>query len=1207
MSIVLIKKLMVEFMGNQFVFSIIIAIYNTGKYLEETFDCLINQSFGFDDVQLVLIDDGSTDNSAEICKKYLNKYPNNIEYIYKENGGQTTARNLGVDFAKGKYINFLDSDDKLELNCLEEIFNFFEKYSDEIDVVAIPRYFFEAKSGPLSLNYRFSTTRVIDIHKEFNCPQVSISSVFIRRSAFDEKFDLRLIVSEDATLINKIILKKEKYGVVNSTKYLYRRRFDENSTIDTKKVDKNYFCPRVKYYMKELIQYSLDKFGYVIRYIQFLLMFDLQWMYEENSIKSALNHTEFIEFESLLYDVYQYIDDDIILSQKYLDRYLKNHIIKFKYQNPNFNLIETNGDVILKYGDFVIDILKHHNINLLDVNIKNGILYLKGVFDSCFDNLSIKLFNNGVLMDVRRVHGGERYALGNQVSNRFYFETEMVLSLEYNEITAIATINSSDYSLSFDYNLMDFFMESYNVSINNDCINIFKSGSDCNNSNNASFESSVSLDNKNEVFTLWISDDDKLPEYPYLSLKSMVLMGHDVILYTYKFLDNVPDGVIVKDANEVMDESKIFRYKNGHKSYSGFANYFRLKRLYELGGTWVDLDIVLIKNINDVVKEDIAICSEPHHNEYIHCNNAILRFPKGDNFVKYMYDYAKKRGKEVNHGETGPHLITKQIFQGNFTKYARFIKTPIFNNVLGWWEIENYFEDPQIILHNVDLNEVVGFHLVNTFFSQPDFNVKDIGIFGALKYSVLNSKNKQEYLSNLVKFGILSEDKSTFLDTINLNRFSSNKTKFSFIIDSKEMSKLDLYLILGSIEKSTLSSFEFIVFGITDIINERFLYKDNAVFINSSFKKFREKLSDFVHGEYIVPISDVVMFKNNCFEKLEFNEKYDVYEVSYSLNEGKSSLYIFSRNFFLDMVNNNYINIFDKKFINSYLNNNIQTMINEDIFGFKKEHTFIESKIINLIDSLFNFNISHGEFINIKNEISDICNNFEFNLSFYYKFCCSILVKSNSFDEFLLRMDNFILNSYLHWEYKSDNYLLDNLSKHANKLSKHNDELSNNVRLLNNNIKNYSTLIEDKDQVISKLQEDFHKKDEIINDKEQKIINIEENLIESNKIINNQKNMINGLNEEITKLNKSICDNNAEFDRSIFENEKLINNKNLLINNYKKELLTIKMKNDRLYNENKFLHEKLDEYYHILEQLTNSKYYKLRKHISNESIFDNLK
>ena len=93
--------------------------------------------------------------------------------------------------------------------------------------------------------------------------------------------------------------------------------------------------------------------------------------------------------------------------------------------------------------------------------------------------------------------------------------------------------------------------------------------------------------NKNEIFTLWIPNDNKteLPILAHLSLKSMILCGHDVILYTYSYLDNVPEGVKVLDANEILDSSRIFRYKSGHKTYSGFANLFRLKRLYEYGGT----------------------------------------------------------------------------------------------------------------------------------------------------------------------------------------------------------------------------------------------------------------------------------------------------------------------------------------------------------------------------------------------------------------------------------------------------------------------------------------------------------------------------------------------------------------------------------------------------------------------------------------------
>ena len=103
------------------------AVYNTADYLSESIDSIINQTIGFENIELILVDDGSSDSSKDICLSYHEKYPHNIKYIYQENQGQAVARNNGMKAAKGKYLNFLDSDDKLELNALELVYDFFEK------------------------------------------------------------------------------------------------------------------------------------------------------------------------------------------------------------------------------------------------------------------------------------------------------------------------------------------------------------------------------------------------------------------------------------------------------------------------------------------------------------------------------------------------------------------------------------------------------------------------------------------------------------------------------------------------------------------------------------------------------------------------------------------------------------------------------------------------------------------------------------------------------------------------------------------------------------------------------------------------------------------------------------------------------------------------------------------------------------------------
>ena len=103
-------------MTNQYKISTIIPVYNVEPYLEETIKSIIHQTIGFKkNIQLILINDGSTDKSETICLKYKKQYPENILYVAKKNEGVSVARNLGLQFARGNYINFLDSDDYLEV------------------------------------------------------------------------------------------------------------------------------------------------------------------------------------------------------------------------------------------------------------------------------------------------------------------------------------------------------------------------------------------------------------------------------------------------------------------------------------------------------------------------------------------------------------------------------------------------------------------------------------------------------------------------------------------------------------------------------------------------------------------------------------------------------------------------------------------------------------------------------------------------------------------------------------------------------------------------------------------------------------------------------------------------------------------------------------------------------------------------------------
>ena len=99
--------------------SVIVPVYNVEKYIEKCLDSLVNQTLK--DIELIIVNDGSTDSSEQIILKYKDKY-SNIMYLTKENGGLSDARNFGIPHATGDYIAFLDSDDYVELSLYEKLY-----------------------------------------------------------------------------------------------------------------------------------------------------------------------------------------------------------------------------------------------------------------------------------------------------------------------------------------------------------------------------------------------------------------------------------------------------------------------------------------------------------------------------------------------------------------------------------------------------------------------------------------------------------------------------------------------------------------------------------------------------------------------------------------------------------------------------------------------------------------------------------------------------------------------------------------------------------------------------------------------------------------------------------------------------------------------------------------------------------------------------
>ena len=182
-------------------FSVVMSVYNMKKYMRESIDSVIHQTIGFEKIQLILVDDGSSDGSSGICDEYKAKYPESIDVIHKPNGGLSSARNTGLTHVRGKYVTYTDPDDILSKDAFQKVFSFMEQH-EEADICCIPMLLFGDQEGHHLLNYKFDEgSRVIDLSKNENAYFVLLhacSSFYREEIARKMSFDTVIYTAEDA-------------------------------------------------------------------------------------------------------------------------------------------------------------------------------------------------------------------------------------------------------------------------------------------------------------------------------------------------------------------------------------------------------------------------------------------------------------------------------------------------------------------------------------------------------------------------------------------------------------------------------------------------------------------------------------------------------------------------------------------------------------------------------------------------------------------------------------------------------------------------------------------------------------------------------------------------------------------------------------------------------------------------------------------------
>ena len=211
--------------------SIIVPIYNVEDYLEECLESLYN--IKNIELEIILVNDGSKDNSFKIMEKFKDMYPEKTVLINKENGGLSSARNAGMKAAVGEYVSFIDSDDFIDVDEFERFFK--EGQKDKLDViVGNMRYYTPEKTGdPLFRSDMIKNSGILkgvdffwELFQKPKCFREEVVDDIYRRE-FLLKNDIWFnenIVHEDSEFTPLVYLKAEKVRYIDRAFYFYRQR-----------------------------------------------------------------------------------------------------------------------------------------------------------------------------------------------------------------------------------------------------------------------------------------------------------------------------------------------------------------------------------------------------------------------------------------------------------------------------------------------------------------------------------------------------------------------------------------------------------------------------------------------------------------------------------------------------------------------------------------------------------------------------------------------------------------------------------------------------------------------------------------------------------------------------------------------------------------------------------------------------------------------
>ena len=285
--------------------SVIVHVYNVEKYLEKCLNSIANQTLK--EIEILIINDGTKDNSQEIIDKYTKKYKN-IKSFIKENTGLSDTRNYGISKAKGKYIAFVDSDDYIDTTMYEKLYK--KAISNNYDIVVCDLYYdYGNKLIQSSSNVKNDTTNIKEVM--INIYPTAWNKIYKKELLENIKFK-KGVWFEDVEFIYRLLPSVKNIGVVSEPLYYYVQRQGQI----TSKVDKRvYNCIDN---LNGIVKYYKDNQYYEEYY------YELEYIYVRYIYATFLKTATKYEYKEYL----RAIDEAIKNVKKNFPKYKKNPYLR---------------------------------------------------------------------------------------------------------------------------------------------------------------------------------------------------------------------------------------------------------------------------------------------------------------------------------------------------------------------------------------------------------------------------------------------------------------------------------------------------------------------------------------------------------------------------------------------------------------------------------------------------------------------------------------------------------------------------------------------------------------------------------------------------------------------------------------------------------------------------------------------------------------